>query len=131
MGCNRPRKRWWIGWTRTIIQSFDTIVSGMSSIFSGLSDIIQAELEIQTAAITRRYDAELSFAEGNTYKVKKLEREKEQEIARIKNEANRKMFAMQVIQAVAQTATAAINAYSRRWLQRQRHYPRTLLSLTS
>ena len=84
----------------------------MSSIFSGLSDIIQAELEIQTAAITRRYDAEISFAEGNMYKVKKLEREKEQEIARIKNEANRKMFAMQVIQAVAQTATAAINAYS-------------------
>ena len=97
---------------KAILESFDTIVSGMSSIFSGLSDIIQSELEIQTAAITRRYDAEISFAEGNTYKVKRLEREKEQEIARIKNEANRKMFAMQVIQAVAQTATAAINAYS-------------------
>ena len=97
---------------QAVLGSFDTIVSGMSSIFSGLSDIIQAEVEIQTAAITRRYDAEISFAEGNTYKVKRLEREKEQEIARIKNEANRKMFAMQVIQAVAQTATAAINAYS-------------------
>ena len=97
---------------QAVLGSFDAIVSGMSSIFSGLSDIIQAELEIQTAAINRRYDAEISFAEGNTYKVKKLEQEKEQEIARIKNEANRKMFAMQVIQAVAQTATAAINAYS-------------------
>ena len=97
---------------QAILESFDTIVSGMSSIFSGLSDIIQSELEIQTAAITRRYDAEISFAEGNTYKVKKLEREKEQEIAKMKNEANRKMFAMQVIQAVAQTAMAAINAYS-------------------
>lgn len=73
----------------------------VSSIFSGLSDIIQAELEIQTAAINRRYDAEISFAEGNTYKVKKLEQEKEQETARLKNEANRKMFAMQVMQAVA------------------------------
>ncbi len=97
---------------QAVLGSFDTIVSGMSSIFSGLSDIIQAELEIQTAAINRRYDAEISFAEGNTYKVKKLEREKEQETARIKNEANKKMFAMQVMQAVAQTATAAINAYS-------------------
>lgn len=97
---------------QAILQSFDTIVSGMSSIFSGLSDIIQSELEIQTAAITRRYDAEISFAEGNTYKVKKLEQEKENEIAKMKNEANRKMFAMQVIQAVAQTAMAAINAYS-------------------
>ena len=97
---------------KAVLESFDTIVSGMSSIFSSLSDIVQAELEIQTAAITRRYETEISFAEGNTYKVKKLEREKEMEIARIKNEANRKMFIMQVIQAVAQTATAAINAYS-------------------
>ena len=97
---------------QAVLQSFDTIVSGMSSIFSGLSDIIQAELEIQTAAINRRYDTEIPFAEGNTYKVKKLEQEKEQEIAKMKNEANRKMFAMQVIQAVAQTAMAAINAYS-------------------
>ena len=97
---------------QAVLGSFNAIVSGMSSIFSGLSDIIQAELEIQTAAINRRYDAEISFAEGNTYKVKKLEQEKEQETARLKNEANRKMFAMQVMQAVAQTAMAAINAYS-------------------
>ena len=94
-----------------ILESFDVVVSGMGAIFSGLSDIVQAELEIQTAAINRRYDAETSFAEGNTYKVKKLERDKEQEIARIKNEANRKMFAMQVIQAVAQTAQNALAAY--------------------
>lgn len=72
---------------------------------------MQAELEIQTAAINKRYDAEISRAEGNTYKVKKLERDKEKEIAKAKQEANRKMFAMQVIQAVAQTATNALNAY--------------------
>ena len=97
---------------QAVLEAIDTVVSGMSSIFSGLSDIVQAELEIQTAAITKRYEAELSFAEGNTYKVKKLEKGKEEEIAKMKNEANRKMFAMQVIQAVAQTAMAAINAYS-------------------
>ena len=33
-------------------------------------------------------------------------------MAKVKDEANRKLFAMQVIQAVAQTATAALNAYS-------------------
>ena len=43
--------------------------------------------------------------------MKKLERDKEKEIAKAKKEANRKMFAMQVIQAVAQTATNALNAY--------------------
>lgn len=96
---------------KALTGTLDTLVSGMSAIFSQLSSVISAELEIQTAAINRRYDAEISRAEGNSYKVKKLEKQKEKEIAKAKNEANRKMFAMQVIQAVAQTATNALNAY--------------------
>lgn len=91
--------------------SFDTLTSGMSSIFSGMTSLIQAELEIQTAAIEKRYDNEISQAEGNNYKVKKLEEQKQKELAKKKNEANKKMFAMQVIQAVAQTAQNAISAY--------------------
>lgn len=91
--------------------SFDTLTSGMSSIFSGMTSLIQAELEIQTAAIEKRYDTEISQAEGNNYKVKKLEEQKQKELAKKKNEANKKMFAMQVIQAVAQTAQNAISAY--------------------
>lgn len=83
----------------------------MSSIFSGMTSLIQAELEIQTAAIEKRYDKEISQAEGNNYKVKKLEEQKQKELAKKKNEANKKMFAMQVIQAVAQTAQNAISAY--------------------
>ena len=91
--------------------SFDTLTSGMSSIFSGMTSLIQAEQEIQTAAIEKRYDKEISQAEGNNYKVKKLEEQKQKELAKKKNEANKKMFAMQVIQAVAQTAQNAISAY--------------------
>lgn len=96
---------------KAFTKGFDVIASGMSSIFSQLTSGIQADLEIQTAAINKRYDAEISRAEGNSYKVRKLEKEKEKEIAKAKNEANRKMFAMQVIQAVAQTAQNAISAY--------------------
>ena len=96
---------------KALTGTLDTLVSGMSAIFSQLSSLMQAELEMQTAAINKRYDAEISRAEGNTYKVKKLEKEKEKELAKAKKEANRKMFAMQVIQAVAQTATNALNAY--------------------
>lgn len=96
---------------KALTGTLDTLVSGMSAIFSQLSSLMQAELEIQTAAINKRYDAEISRAEGNTYKVKKLEKDKEKELAKAKKEANRKMFAMQVIQAVAQTATNALNAY--------------------
>lgn len=43
--------------------------------------------------------------------MKKLEEQKQKELAKKKNEANKKMFAMQVIQAVAQTAQNAISAY--------------------
>ena len=96
---------------KAVMQSFDTIMSGMGAIFSQVSSLVQAELEIQTAAINKRYDKEISLAEGNSYKVAQLEKQKEKEIAKAKNEANKKMFAMQVIQAVAQTATNAINAY--------------------
>ena len=91
--------------------AISTLTSGMGAIFSSLSSLIQAELEIETAAIEKRYEKEISAAESNSYKVKKLEAQKEKEIAKAKNEANRKMFAMQVIQAVAQTAQNAISAY--------------------
>lgn len=96
---------------RAVTDSFGMIMSGMSAIFSQISSIVQSNLEVETAAIENRYDKEISLAEGNTYKVKKLEQDKEKEIAKAKNEANRKMFAMQVIQAIAQTAQNAIAAY--------------------
>lgn len=96
---------------KAVTESFGMIMSGMSAIFSQISSIVQSNLEVETAAIENRYDKEISLAEGNTYKVKKLEQDKEKEIAKAKNEANRKMFAMQVIQAIAQTAQNAIAAY--------------------
>ena len=95
-----------------VTKSVETLTSGMSSIFSQLSSLVQAEMEIETAAIEKRYDREISMAEGNKFKTKQLEQKKQKEIAKVKDEANRKLFAMQVIQAVAQTATAALNAYS-------------------
>lgn len=96
---------------KAVTGTISTLTSGMSSIFSGLSTMMQAELELQTASINKKYDAEIQAAQGNSYKVAKLEKKKEAEIAKAKNEANRKMFAMQVIQAVAQTAQNALAAY--------------------
>lgn len=99
-------------WGKAVTGSINTLSSSMSSMFSQITTLIQAETEIQTAAINKRYDAEISRAEGNTYQVKQIEKKKEAEIAKIKNQANKKMFSMEVMQAIAQTATAAINAYS-------------------
>ena len=96
---------------QAVTQSFSTVMSGMGEIFSGVSSLVQAELEKETAAINARYSAEISAAEGNNYKVAKLEKEKQAALAKAKNEVNKKLFAMQVIQAVAQTAQNAISAY--------------------
>ena len=97
---------------KAVTKSVEALTDGMSSIFTQLSSLVQAEMEIETAAIEKRYEREVSMAEGNKYKTKQLEKQKQKEVAKVKDEANRKLFAMQVIQAVAQTATAALNAYS-------------------
>ena len=97
---------------KAVTGSLDVISSGMSSIFQQMSSLVQAEADIQVAAIEKRYKTEISNAEGNNYQVKKIEEKKEKEVAKVKNEANKKMYKMQVMQAIAQTATAALNAYS-------------------
>lgn len=93
-------------------KALQVMSEAMGAVFQQLTSLVQAETEIQIAAIEKRYDAEISRAEGNNYQIKKIEKKKQADIDKIKKEANKKMFAMQAIQAVAQTATAAINAYS-------------------
>lgn len=92
-------------------QAVGNVMGGLSEIFSGVTSLIQANLQMQTDAIEKRYDKEISLAEGNSYKVKKLEDKRDKEIAKAKNKANKKMFAMQIIQAVAQTAQNAITGF--------------------
>lgn len=93
-------------------KSFSTLVDGMGQIFSGLSSLIDAETDLQTAKIEKKYDAEIKAAGKNKKAVARLEEEKEKEIAAVKNEAEEKKYAMQVASAVAQTAISAINAFS-------------------
>lgn len=90
-------------------------VQGTAAVITGAmqvaSQFAQANAQIELAAVEKRYDREKSLAEGNSYKLAQLEKKKEAEVAKIKRDANRKAFAMQVIQAIAQTATNALNAY--------------------
>lgn len=83
----------------------------VTSVMSMVTEFAKAEAEIQVKNIEKRYDKEIQMAQGNSYKVKKLEEQKEKETAKAKNEASKKAFAMQVIAAVAQTASNALMAY--------------------
>ena len=93
-------------------QSFSTLVNGMGEIFSGLSSLIDAEVTLQEQKINKKYEAELKAAEGNAAETERIEAEKEKEIAAMKNEAEEKKYAMQIASTIAQTAIAAVNAYS-------------------
>lgn len=86
--------------------------SFVSACMQQYQEYSKAALEVEVARIERRYNAEASLAEGNVFKQKQAEQKKQREIAKAKNEASRKNFAMQVIQAIGQTAIAALNAYS-------------------
>jgi TP901 family phage tail tape measure protein len=92
----------------------DTVGTVSAAVTAGMqiaNQFAQAEAQIKTAALEKHYSREIELAQGNSYKVAKLEKKKEKEIAKIKSDASKKQFAMQVIQAIAQTATNALNAY--------------------
>lgn len=93
-------------------QSFQTLVSGMGEVFSGLSSLIDAEVTLQEQEINKKYEAEIAAAGNNKNKIAQIEAEKEKEIAKIKNEAEEKKYGMQIASTIAQTAIAAVNAYS-------------------
>lgn len=95
-----------------VLDTYDIVMEGMTNLFSACSDLVQAELDIEVAAIQKRYEKEISAAEGNQYKVKRLQEKQQKEETAAKNKANKKMYAMQVMQAIASTAMAAINAYA-------------------
>jgi TP901 family phage tail tape measure protein len=98
-------------WATRLSALAASVFAVMSAGMQQYSEYVQACADLETAKAEKRYDREIELAEGNTYKTTKLEKEKEEELARIKNEANRKAYAMEVIQAVAQTAINALNAY--------------------
>ena len=98
-------------WANRLAKLAAAVFAVMNAGMQQASEYMQACTDIEIANTEKKYDREIELAEGNSYKVKKAEKKKEQEIAKIKSEAAKKQFAMQVIQAVAQTATNALSAY--------------------
>ena len=98
-------------WATRLAALAQSVFAVMTAGMQQYSEFVRASSDLEVAKAEKKYDREIELAEGNSYRVKKAEKQKEKEIAKIKKEANRKMFVMQVIQAVAQTATNALNAY--------------------
>ena len=84
----------------------------IGSMLSALSAYTQAEGQAEEARVSARYDAEIKATEGNSEAQKEIEGKKQKELAKIKSEYADRAATMQIAQAVAQTAMAAISAYA-------------------
>ncbi|MBR6375842.1 MAG: phage tail tape measure protein [Alloprevotella sp.] len=84
----------------------------VSGAMQAASQLMQANYEIEAQKVEERYAREIAAAGEGTDKAKQLEARKQKELANLKNKYNKKAMAVEMAQAVAQTAVAAINAYA-------------------
>lgn len=85
--------------------------AAVSAVMQSASQLMQANASLEEAKVTRRYDAEIKKAGENTARGKKLEEQKQKELAKIKSKYNKKAMAVEIAQAVASTAMNALMAY--------------------
>lgn len=97
---------------KSIVGIASAAFSCMSNMMSAASAYSQACSDLEVAKIEKNYDKQISAAGNNSAKKKRLEAKRDKEIAAAKTKANKKAMTMELAQAVAQTATGAISAYS-------------------
>lgn len=84
----------------------------VNQVMSAASNYFSAQQEYETALVQKKYEKQIDAAGNNQQKVKKLQEKQQKEEAAIKTKYARRAATIQMAQAVAQTAIAAINAYS-------------------
>ena len=99
--------------------TFEDVVSVASAAFSSINNLMsaasaysQACSDLEVAKIQKNYDKQISAAGNNSAKKKKLEEKRDKEIAKAKTKANKKAMTIEIAQAMATTALAALNAYA-------------------
>lgn len=97
----------WRDYAQVAVASLATVSSMMQS----ASQLMQANMQAEQARVTERYDAEIEKAGENTTRGRKLEEQKQKELAKIKTKYAKKQMVMQIAMAIADTASNAIKAY--------------------
>lgn len=97
---------------QTIVAGAQAAYSTINSLMSAASNYAQACSDLEVAKITANYDKQIEAAGNNSKKKERLEKERDKKIAQAKTQANQKAMAMEMAQAIAQTALGAISAYS-------------------
>jgi hypothetical protein len=71
-----------------------------------------AERDLEVAQVTASYDKQIEAAGKNSKRAQQLEKKKQKDIAKIKSAYNKKAQTIEIAQAIASTALAAINAFA-------------------
>ena len=86
-------------------------IAMLSAVMDTMSQVFQVQQQEEEAKVTAKYDAEIKAAGQNSARGKQLEEQKQKDLAKVKNKYNKNMMAVELAQAVAQTAMNAIMAY--------------------
>lgn len=84
----------------------------MNAGIKSYTDYANASRDLEVKKVEKSYDAQIEAAGNNEKKRKKLEEQKQKDVAAIKTKYDKRAMAMEMAQAVASTAMAAINAYA-------------------
>lgn len=95
-----------------MVQKTQVAYNGINSILSAASAYSQACSDLEQAKISKNYEKQIAAAGNNSKKKKRLEEKRDKELAATKSKANKKAMKIEIAQAIASTAMAAINAYS-------------------
>ena len=97
---------------RTIANMAASAFAVMNAGIKSYTDYANASRDLEVKKVEKSYDAQIEAAGNNEKKRKQLEEQKEKEIAKIKTKYDKRAMVIEMAQAVASTALAAINAYS-------------------
>lgn len=95
-----------------MVQQTSAAYNGINNILSAASAYAQACSDLEQAKISKNYEKQIAAAGNNSKKKKKLEEKRDKALAAAKSKANKKAMKIEIAQAIASTAMAAINAYS-------------------
>lgn len=97
--------------TNSIAQKAQMAYEAVSGILNGMSSVFSAQADYEVNVTQKKYEKLIEKAGNNSAKKQKLQEKEEKEIAKIKTAANKKAMTIEIAQAFASTALAAINAY--------------------
>lgn len=95
-----------------MVQMAEKAYATVSLIMNSVSGLMQANAALEEKKINKRYDAEIKAAGNNSKKQKKLEEQRQAELAKVRAKYAKKQAAAQIAMAVAQTALNALKAYA-------------------